>query len=219
MMEYKYGYANDFYKHKNNYKPTIASNNNSNFVISKNYGRFQYIPNKSDNNKKKVYNSFRKNAEQNLKIIKENENNIPGRYAYGVGSKNMDNYIPIKMNGCFDDWYKSKKNGNNKNDGEFQIEGSISEENNNKELVGINAIKKRVNTKSNKSESIKSKKEKNKSEKSESISKAKSSKSSKKSKKEKSEVSSSKKSKKENKDKKNTKNNKEFEKKKKHFKK
>ena len=197
MMEYKYGYANSFYGYKNKYQQNnninnnTNQNNNKNFVISKNYGRFQYIPN---NNKKKNYNTFRQNAEQNLKIIKEKENKIPGAYAYGVGNKNMDRYIPIKMNGCFDDWYKAKKNG--KNDEEFQIIESQSE-------VGINAIKKRVNSKSDKSEkkSEKSKKSKKKSEKtgekteSVSVSKSKSSKEKKKSKKEKSE-SNSKKSKK-----------------------
>ena len=193
MMEYKYGYANSFYGYKNKYQQNnninnnTNQNNNKNFVISKNYGRFQYIPN---NNKKKNYNTFRQNAEQNLKIIKEKENKIPGAYAYGVGNKNMDRYIPIKMNGCFDDWYKAKKNG--KNDEEFQIIESQSE-------VGINAIKKRVNSKSDKSEkkSEKSKKSKKKSEKTESVSvsKSKSSKEKKNSKKEKSE-SNSKKSKK-----------------------
>ena len=193
MMEYKYGYANSFYGYKNKYQQNnninnnTNQNNNKNFVISKNYGRFQYIPN---NNKKKNYHTFRQNAEQNLKIIKEKENKIPGAYAYGVGNKNMDRYIPIKMNGCFDDWYKAKKNG--KNDEEFQIIESQSE-------VGINAIKKRVNSKSDKSEkkSEKSKKSKKKSEKTESVSvsKSKSSKEKKNSKKEKSE-SNSKKSKK-----------------------
>ena len=37
MNDYKYGYANSFYKYKNP---------NNNFVVSKNYGRFQYIPKK-----------------------------------------------------------------------------------------------------------------------------------------------------------------------------
>ena len=233
MMEYKYGYANSFYDYKNNYKPTIVQNknNNPNFVISKNYGRYQYIaPN--NKNTKKSYNSFRQNAENNLKIIKEKENMIAGRYAYGVGDKNMNRGIPIKMNGCFDDWYKTKKNGDKKYDGEFQIENSISEENKNKELVGINAIKKRVNSKSNKTESksykskeSKKNKNKNKSEVSESmsvsVSKTKSSKASKVSKKTKSskskkESENDKKDKKEDKKKekekkKNNKNNKKSE--------
>ena len=225
MMEYKYGYANGFYDYKNNYRPTIVQNKNQNpnFVISKNYGRYQYI---APNNKstKKPYNSFRQNAENNLKIIKEKENMIAGRYAYGVGNKNMDSYVPIKMNGCFDDWYKSKKNGDKKYDGEFQVENSVSEENKNRELVGINAIKKRVNSKSDKAESKsykskeskKDKKNKNKSEVSESVSvsKTKSSKASKKTKssksKKESDVPSSKKSKKD--DKKNKKENKKKEK-------
>ena len=189
LMEYKYGYANSFYDYKNNHRP--ISNDNKNFVISKNYGRFQYIPNNTKKNMKKTYNSFRQNAEQNLKIIKEKEKKIPGLYAYGVGDKNMDNYIPIKMNGRFDDWYKVKKSGNDNGQQEFQVLESGSD-------VGINAIKKRVNSNSHKSESktekskkSKKKKEKSKSEKSVSVSKSKSSKESKssKSKKEKSEKS------------------------------
>ena len=189
LMEYKYGYANSFYDYKNNHRP--PSNDNKNFVISKNYGRFQYIPNNTKKNMKKTYNSFRQNAEQNLKIIKEKEKKIPGLYAYGVGDKNMDNYIPIKMNGRFDDWYKVKKSGNDNGQQEFQVLESGSD-------VGINAIKKRVNSNSHKSESktekskkSKKKKEKSKSEKSVSVSKSKSSKESKssKSKKEKSEKS------------------------------
>lgn len=227
MMEYKYGYANGFYDYKNNYKPTIVQNKNQNpnFIISKNYGRYQYIAPNNKNNKK-PYNSFRQNAENNLKIIKEKENMIAGRYAYGVGNKNMDSYVPIKMNGCFDDWYKSKKNGDKKYDGEFQVENSISEENKNRELVGINAIKKRVNSKSEKTESKshkskeskKDKKNKNKSEVSEtvSVSKTKSSKVSKKTKSSKSKKEeSSKKSKKENKENKKEDKKKEKEKKKK----
>ena len=189
LMEYKYGYANSFYDYKNNHRP--PSNDNKNFVISKNYGRFQYIPNNTKKNMKKTYNSFRQNAEQNLKIIKEKEKKIPGLYAYGVGDKNMDNYIPIKMNGRFDDWYKAKKSGNDNGQQEFQVLESGSD-------VGINAIKKRVNSNSHKSESktekskkSRKKKEKSKSEKSVSVSKSKSSKESKssKSKKEKSEKS------------------------------
>ena len=191
MMDYKYGYANSFYTNKNNYMQNNnnPNNNNQNFVISKNYGRFQYIPN---NSKKKAYNTFRQNAEQNLKIIKEKEKSIPGMYAYGVGSKNMDSYIPLKMNGCYDDWHKSKKKL--KDGEEFEVLESGSE-------VGINAIKKRVNSKSVKSgsksekskKSKKSKKPKKKTEESVSVSKTKS-KSSKasKSKKEKSESSSKK---------------------------
>ena len=167
MMEYKYGYANSFYSHKNNYRPSNANsnqnNNNRNFVISKNYGRFQYIPNNSKKNMKKTYNSFRQNAEQNLQIIKEKEKIIPGIYSYGVGNKNMDNYVPLKMNGCFDDWYKSKKN--RKDGEEFEVLESGSD-------VGINAIKKRVNSKSVKSGS--------KSEKSKKTEKSKKSKKSKK---------------------------------------
>ena len=127
MMDYKYGYANNFYRYKNNYK------SNNNFVISKNYGRFQYIPNKN-NNKHYNYNnniyrkdSFKPTAQQNLMIIKGKEQEIPGLYAYGVGNKNMSNRIPIKMNGCYDDWFKDK------NSGDFQIEETLSD-------VGITAI-------------------------------------------------------------------------------
>ena len=203
LMEYKYGYANSFYNYKNSHRPPPPNNipkENQNFVISKNYGSFQYIPNNTKK-MKKTYNSFRQNAEQNLKLIKEKENKNPGVYGRGVGNKNMDNYIPIKMNGCFDDWYKDKKRGND-NGQEFQVLESGSE-------VGINAIKKRVNSKSVKSESKtekskKSKKSKEKSEKSASESNSKSSKASKRSKskkKEKSEASdkSKKKKKSENK--------------------
>ena len=202
LMEYKYGYANSFYDYKNNHRP--PSNDNKNFVISKNYGRFQYIPNNTKKNMKKTYNSFRQNAEQNLKIIKEKEKKIPGLYAYGVGDKNMDNYIPIKMNGRFDDWYKAKKSGNDNGQQEFQVLESGSD-------VGINAIKKRVNSNSHKSESktekSKKKKEKSKSEKSVSVSKSKSSKESKSSKSKKEKSEKSKKSKK----KKKTKSNKDDE--------
>ena len=77
-MEYDYGYANKFYKYKNNYKPfNQQSKNSNNFVISKNYGRFQYIPKQNNNNN----NNFKQNAEQNLMIMKEKESNIPGLYA------------------------------------------------------------------------------------------------------------------------------------------
>ena len=144
MMDYKYGYANNFYRYKNNYK------SNNNFVISKNYGRFQYIPNKN-NNKHYNYNnniyrkdSFKPTAQQNLMIIKGKEQEIPGLYAYGVGNKNMSNRIPIKMNGCYDDWFKDK------NSGDFQIEETLSD-------VGITAIKKQIDKKTNKSLSLKSK--------------------------------------------------------------
>lgn len=144
-LEYNYGYANDFYKYKNNYKQFNApnKNNNNNFVISKNYGRFQYIPNKNNNNSYNKKNSFKQNAEQNLMIMREKEKSIPGIYAYGVGNKNMDNRIPIRMNGCYDDWFKDKDNG------EYKVEESLSE-------VGINAIKKKIKTKSNQT-SLKSK--------------------------------------------------------------
>ena len=143
-MEYNYGYANKFYKYKNNYQPFNKQNNN-NFVISKNYGRFQYIP-KRDNNTNSYNNSntFKANAQQNLMIMKQKENNIPGLYAYGVGSKNMNDRIPIRMNGCYDDWFKDKNK-----EGEFQIEESQSD-------VGINVLKKKIKTKS-KSNSLKSK--------------------------------------------------------------
>ena len=206
MMEYKYGYANSFYSYKNKYKSTNNNinnnnpNNNKNFVISKNYGRFQYIPSKD---KKKTYNSFRQNAEQNLKMIKEKEKQIPGVYAYGVGNKNMDSYVPIKMNGCFDDWYNSKKNADKKDGEEYQILDSASGSD-----VGINAIKKRVNSKSIKSESKtektkkskKSKKTEKSQKKSEKTSKTKSSKAK--------SSKSSKKDKKDNNNKKNKKNKK-----------
>ena len=76
-------------------------------------------------------------------IMREKEKNIPGIYAYGVGNKNMDNRIPIRMNGCYDDWFKDKDNG------EYKVEESLSE-------VGINAIKKKIKTKSNQT-SLKSK--------------------------------------------------------------
>ena len=150
-MEYDYGYANKFYKYKNNYKPfnQQSKSNNNNFVISKNYGRFQYIP--KQNNKS---NNFKQNAEQNLMIMKEKEDNIPGLYAYGVGNKNMNDRIPIRMNGCYDDWFKDKQ------EGEFQLEETQSD-------IGLNAIKKKIKTKSNKSQSLKSK-EMRKSESSES---------------------------------------------------
>ena len=149
-MEYDYGYANKFYKYKNNYKPfNQQSKSNNNFVISKNYGRFQYIP--KQNNKS---NNFKQNAEQNLMIMKEKEDNIPGLYAYGVGNKNMNDRIPIRMNGCYDDWFKDKQGG------EFQLEETQSD-------IGLNAIKKKIKTKSNKSQSLKSK-EMRKSESSES---------------------------------------------------
>ena len=138
MMQYNYGYANNFYKYKNRYRPNNAPNNN-NFVISKNYGRFQYIPNKT-----KKTDTFKQNAEQNLMIMREKENNIPGIYAYGVGNKNMKERIPIKMNGCYDDWFRDK------NSGEYQIEKSESD-------VGINVLKKKIKTKSKKSKSLKSK--------------------------------------------------------------
>ena len=144
-MEYNYGYGNKFYKYKNNYQPM---NKNNNFVISKNYGRFQYIPKKNNNNdinQNKNEDSFKEKGEQNLMIMREKEKNIPGLYAYGVGNKNMNNRIPVRMNGCYDDWFKDK------NKGEFKIEESQSE-------VGINAIKKQIKVKSNKSESLKSKK-------------------------------------------------------------
>ena len=146
MMDYKYGYANNFYRYKNNYKP------NNNFVISKNYGRFQYIPKRNNINDNIRDNdninyrkdSFKANAEQNLMIIRGKEQKIPGIYAYGVGNKNMSNRIPIKMNGCYDDWFKDK------NSADFQIEETQSD-------VGITAIKKKINEKSHKSLSLKSK--------------------------------------------------------------
>ena len=165
MMEYKYGYANSFYDYKNNNRPNNynnqTQNNNNNFVISKNYGRFQYIRNNSKNQPKRIYNGFRQEAGHNLQINRQKGNKIPGKYASGVGDRYMDYQIPIRMNGCFDDWYKSKKNGDDnkngkkKNDGEeFQVLDTGSE-------VGINAIKKRVNSKSekDKSKSEKSKKD------------------------------------------------------------
>ncbi len=145
-MEYKYGYANSFYGYKNNNKPiNINQKRNQNLVISKNYGRFQYIP-KNSYNMKKTYNSFRQNAEQNSQKTKENEKKPTQIYTYGIGSSKMDSYKPIKMNGCFDDWYKPKKNENDETIEEFQVLESNSN-------VGINAIKKRVNSKSEKSES------------------------------------------------------------------
>ena len=62
--------------------------------------------------------------------MKEKEDNIPGLYAYGVGNKNMNDRIPIRMNGCYDDWFKDKNNS------EFQVEESQSD-------IGIKAIKKK----------------------------------------------------------------------------
>ena len=152
MMEYKYGYANSFYGYKNNNLP-VNQKRNQNLVISKNYGRFQYIP--KSNNMKKTHNSFRQNAEQNSKTTKENEKRQPGIYTYGIGSSKMDSYIPIKMNGCFEDWYKPRKNENDAITEEFQVLESNSN-------VGINAIKKRVNSKSEKSESKSGRTKKNK---------------------------------------------------------
>ena len=146
-MEYNYGYANDFYKYKNKYQPFNKQNkSNDDFVISKNYGRFQYIPKKNTSNFNNRSNNFRESAEQNLEIMKEREGNIPGLYAYGAGSKNMDNRKPVVMNGTFDDWFKDKSN----QQGEYKIEETASD-------VGINAIKKKIKTKSNQSKSLKSK--------------------------------------------------------------
>ena len=73
-MEYKYGYINSFYDYKNINKPKNYNNqtqNNNNFVISKNYGRFQYIPNNSKNPPKRIYNSFRQEVGQNLQINRQ----------------------------------------------------------------------------------------------------------------------------------------------------
>ena len=92
----------------------------------------------------KKIDTFKQNAEQNLMIMREKENNIPGIYAYGVGNKNMKERIPVKMNGCYDDWFRDK------NSGEYQIEKSESD-------VGINVLKKKIKTKSKKSKSLKSK--------------------------------------------------------------
>ena len=139
MNDYKYGYANSFYKYKNP---------NNNFVVSKNYGRFQYIPKKNNNinsnNNNFRRDSFKQNAEANLMIMREKEKSIPGIYAYGVGNKNMNNRIPIKMNGCYDDWFKDK------NSADFQIDHSESN-------VGISAIKKNIKVRSNNSLSLQSK--------------------------------------------------------------
>ena len=84
----------------------------------------------------------------NKKIVNNNLNNNENKkHIFGVGDQNMDSYIPIKMNGCFDDWYKdkNKKNENNNinQECEFQIDESV--DNTNNQLVGINAIKQRVN--------------------------------------------------------------------------
>ena len=152
--EYDYGQANQFYKYKNNFRP------NSNLVISKNYGNFQYIPKRynnnnfnnnnnynNNNNNFNNYNNknYNKNYYQNDFVIeREKGKNIPGLYAFGQGNKNMKDRIPIRMNGCYDDWFREQE------EGEYEVEHTESD-------IGLNAIKRKIRKKSNKSESLKSK--------------------------------------------------------------
>ena len=141
--EYNYGQANNFYKYKNNYKQfNRGSNNNNNFVISKNYGNFQYVPNRKSN--KYNNNFYNNNYHNDIRIEKDKENNIPGLYAFGQGDKNMKNRIPIRMNGCYDDWFRVQENG------DYQLSHSESD-------IGLNAIKRIIRKKSNKSISLQSK--------------------------------------------------------------
>ena len=130
LMEYPH---NKFYDYNNRYRQPPRD---PNFVISRNYGNFQYIPQKYKYGNSNRINNFRQKAENNLRIIKADEEKLFG--SKGYGDRNMDDYRPIKMNGCFDDWYKD---GNQEEGGgDFQINDSPSEE-------GINAIKKKVNSK------------------------------------------------------------------------